>query len=682
MNLFLRLFLLFLFSVPIFSQQHNAVLFNGSGLSSQDRLLAMTLAGIVNRDSSRLYLLNVYETWSYNQTDEKWRDLYQSRGNVVFENLTNITDLINKFRSKIKGGVSYDPNRTYSNFSGQSFRWQAEYAALIGGLTNRLPVTVQMATQYNLELTDSVLIADSFNGDPSIWVTGKIENLSNTWNLPGLTEEQRYLTMLNWGVEKLLPRCNPSKFYIREITDFTVQKKMFQVNLAGTSSLDFNSMSVSKADILEKTLTYLHQQNPNTIFHIYGWIQPEPMTQWFAFFGSSFHETLLGNLSWHSSFPIKPRSYYPKSKIGIDTISLQNKYYILFVSTEGDASNWAVGFQSGAWLSAQRGNVPIGWGWNFHLFNECPFIASYYYDTATENDGFLSVTSPLGYAYPDLWQNDVWQGAIDSTKHLMQKFNVNDFYGYKHYAGSGFMTYRGKTISNSFNFSKYSQFQSAVGAKLTMLFDPQLASQVPITTFGSLLFNHVDDNSFYGDASNLTTMANRILTNIKTQQKPGFLLAGYQRLRQDDFANRISPSNSDISIPRLIQVVDLIKADPEVGRYVEVITPEKFSALLNKKITSTSEEQKQIPEHFSLHQNFPNPFNPTTTIRYSVSKSVVVSIKIYDVLGREVNTLVNEIKQPGNYNIVFDGSKLVSGVYLCRMRTGDFVETKKLLLMK
>lgn len=682
MKLFLRLFLFSIFSISTFSQKYNAVLFNGAGLSSQDRLLAMTLAGIVNRDSSRLYLQNVYETWSYNQTDEKWRDLYQNRGNVDFENIMSITDLINKFRTNIKGGVSYDPNRTYSNFSGQSFRWQAEYAALIGGLTNRLPVTFQMATQYNLELTDSVLIEDSFNGDLSIWVTGKIESLSNKWNAAGLTEEQRYLTMLNWGVEKLLPRCNPSKFYIREITDFTVQKKMFQVNLAGTSSLDFNSMSVPKADILEKTLTYLHQQNPSTIFHIYGWIQPEPMTQWFAFFGSSFHETLLGNLSWHSSFPNKPRSYTPKSKIDLDTTSLQNKYYILFVSTEGDASNWIVGFQSGAWLSAQRGNVPIGWGWNLHLFNEFPFIASYYYDTATMNDGFLSVTSPLGYAYPDLWQNDVWQGAIDSTKHLMQKFSVNDFYGYKHYAGTGFMTYRGKTISNSFNFSKYSQFQSSIGAKLTMLFDPQLASQVPITTFGTLMFNHVNDNSFYGEASNLTSMANRIISNIKKQQKPGFLLAGYQRFRQDDFGNRISPSNSDISIPRLIQVVDLIKADPEVGKYVEVITPEKFSVLLNKKITSYLEEQNLIPEYFSLNQNFPNPFNPTTTISYSVSKSVAVTIKIYDVLGREVKTVVNEMKQPGNYNFVFDGSQLVSGVYFCRMQTGEFALTRKLVLVK
>jgi len=682
MKLFIRLFIITLLPISIFAQQYNAVLFNGSGFSSQDKLLAMTLAGIVNRDSARVYLLNVYETWSYNQTDEMWRDLYQSRGNVIFENINSIAQLINKFRSEINGGVSYDPNRTYSNFTGQSFRWQAEYAALIGGLTDRLPVTTQMAAQYNLELSDSVLIEDTFNRNSSIWITGKIESASNPWNFSGLTEQQRYLTMLNWGVDNLLPRCNPSKFYIREITDFTIQNKMFQVNLAGTSSLDLNSMPVAKADILENVMTYLHDQNPSTIYHIYGWIRPEPMTQWFAFFGASFHETLLGNLSWHSSFPVKLREYIPKSKIGLDTLSLQNKYYILFVGSEGDASNWVVGFQSGAWLSTQRGNVPIGWGWNLHLFEVCPFIAAYYYDTATEKDGFLTVTSPLGYAYPDLWQSDVWQGAIDSTKYLMQKFNIDDFYGYKHYAGSGIMTYRGKTISNSFNFSKFGQFQSAVGAKLTMLFDPQLASQVPITQFGTLMFNHVNDGSFYGDASSITAMADRIISNIKKQNKPGFLLAGYQRFRQDDFSNRPSPSNSDVSIPRLIQVVNLIKADPVVGPFVEVVTPEQFSVLLHKKITSIKEEQNKTPDAYVLGQNYPNPFNPVTTIRYEIPERSKVELRVYDILGKEIITLVNEYKEAGRYEASFNAGRLSSGVYIYTISAGEFISSKKMMLLK
>ena len=169
----------------------------------------------------------------------------------MFDSVASLSSLVNKFRSFLTSAITYDPNRTFGNFSGQSFRWQAEYAALIGGLTNRLPLISSNAAALGLEVSDSVLVTDSFDGDPSIWVSGKLESASHSWNNTSLTEEQRYLNMLNWGITKLLPRCNPSKFYIREITDWTISKKMFQVNLAGTDDLDLNSMPTPRADILE-----------------------------------------------------------------------------------------------------------------------------------------------------------------------------------------------------------------------------------------------------------------------------------------------------------------------------------------------------------------------------------------------------------------------------------------------
>jgi len=85
---------------------------------------------------------------------------------------------------------------------------------------------------------------------------------------------------------------------------------------------------------------------------------------------------------------------------------------------------------------------------------------------------------------------------------------------------------------------------------------------------------------------------------------------------------------------------------------------------------------------YSLFQNYPNPFNPSTKINFNVSKSVFVTIKVYDLLGREVTTLVNENKPAGDYSIQFDGSKLVSGIYFYRMQAGDFVQSKKLVLLK
>jgi hypothetical protein len=81
-------------------------------------------------------------------------------------------------------------------------------------------------------------------------------------------------------------------------------------------------------------------------------------------------------------------------------------------------------------------------------------------------------------------------------------------------------------------------------------------------------------------------------------------------------------------------------------------------------------------------QNYPNPFNPITTIRYSVFTSSFVDITIFDVLGRVIETLVNDEKKLGNYSLKFNGSKLSGGLYFCRMQAKNFEKTKKLLLVK
>ena len=92
--------------------------------------------------------------------------------------------------------------------------------------------------------------------------------------------------------------------------------------------------------------------------------------------------------------------------------------------------------------------------------------------------------------------------------------------------------------------------------------------------------------------------------------------------------------------------------------------------------------QFDMPRNFALSQNYPNPFNPTTMINYSVAKESNVTIKIYDVMGREVETLVNENKEPGNYEVNFNAQNLASGIYFYKMNAGDFTSIKKLTLLK
>jgi hypothetical protein len=92
--------------------------------------------------------------------------------------------------------------------------------------------------------------------------------------------------------------------------------------------------------------------------------------------------------------------------------------------------------------------------------------------------------------------------------------------------------------------------------------------------------------------------------------------------------------------------------------------------------------EPNTPIRYNLSQNYPNPFNPTTTINYTVPKNGFVTIKVYDILGNEVTTLVNEDKSVGNYSVQFNSSNLASGVYFYNMHAGNYVETKKLILMK
>jgi hypothetical protein len=88
------------------------------------------------------------------------------------------------------------------------------------------------------------------------------------------------------------------------------------------------------------------------------------------------------------------------------------------------------------------------------------------------------------------------------------------------------------------------------------------------------------------------------------------------------------------------------------------------------------------PNQYILNQNFPNPFNPTTKISYSLPNEGFITIKIFDVLGNEVATLVNENKKSGNYEVLFDGSKLASGLYICNMSAADFSNSIKMIIMK
>jgi subtilisin-like proprotein convertase family protein len=106
-------------------------------------------------------------------------------------------------------------------------------------------------------------------------------------------------------------------------------------------------------------------------------------------------------------------------------------------------------------------------------------------------------------------------------------------------------------------------------------------------------------------------------------------------------------------------------------------------------LVGVDEDQSISPNTFTLYQNYPNPFNPSTTIKYRIPNVTLsgvegskVTLKVYDVLGREVTTLVNKEQNAGNYETVFDASQFSSGVYFYQLNAGSFIQTKKMILIK
>jgi Secretion system C-terminal sorting domain/FG-GAP repeat/FG-GAP-like repeat len=102
----------------------------------------------------------------------------------------------------------------------------------------------------------------------------------------------------------------------------------------------------------------------------------------------------------------------------------------------------------------------------------------------------------------------------------------------------------------------------------------------------------------------------------------------------------------------------------------------------NIPVTGVKKENASSPKVFELYQNYPNPFNPTTTISFSLPKSSFTTLKIYDLLGREITTLINAELMAGHYSKTWQANSFSSGVYFYSLRSGGFVETKKLLLQK
>jgi len=144
---------------------------------------------------------------------------------------------------------------------------------------------------------------------------------------------------------------------------------------------------------------------------------------------------------------------------------------------------------------------------------------------------------------------------------------------------------------------------------------------------------------------------------------------------------QVSDASSDVTGLLKPEVADIDGSTPVFafvgGNYINVYF-DNFSWVP----TDVNDGSNSLPEIFSLEQNYPNPFNPSTSIQFRIPENSFVSLKIYNVLGKEVSTLMNEEKNAGTYEVNFNASALSSGVYFYKLEAGNFVQTRKMVLMK
>jgi hypothetical protein len=172
--------------------------------------------------------------------------------------------------------------------------------------------------------------------------------------------------------------------------------------------------------------------------------------------------------------------------------------------------------------------------------------------------------------------------------------------------------------------------------------------------------------------------------NVRTSEKIDGAIPG--ETLQLTFWSSIDSTEYDLTLLNIRDILAGDESGDSLRYYPEGIFIVNAAIERDEKGDDVDEGEIETPEglpiRFTLHQNFPNPFNPSTSIRFSVPDEVHVNLAIYNVLGQEIDILVNEVKPPGNYEYFFDAANLPSGIYIYNLSAGFYIETKKMVLIR
>jgi len=277
---------------------------------------------------------------------------------------------------------------------------------------------------------------------------------------------------------------------------------------------------------------------------------------------------------------------------------------------------------------------------------------------------------------------DMKSYGVDTGKTLIMKLNANgDTIWSKRYVAFS------ASIGKSINISSGNYIIAGDTQDTSAISNASFPYFIRTDTSGNLLFKKVY-TSFTNEAYlNFAVLDNKYILSTSKIINPEYLpakvyvidtLGTFIRQRsfndtgQAELPAIFKISNNDIILAGYLQTIAYTRHDFYVIR---------IDSLLNAPPIGIKNISTEIPKIFSLYQNYPNPFNPKTIIKFDLPKDGLVTIKIYDILGKVVGTM-NEFKKAGSYEYDFDGSNFASGLYFYRIESGPFAETKKMVLIK
>jgi subtilisin-like proprotein convertase family protein len=345
---------------------------------------------------------------------------------------------------------------------------------------------------------------------------------------------------------------------------------------------------------------------------------------------------------------------------GIDTLPKSSETFIYFPIPIGSGANSPrLYFKAGSgqyqYVNAGTINGNI---YTFTIPGQPPGTCISYYYAAQDSTGAYLVTSPAGGSGvnppgttppPVVYTYYVWSGCTYTSNNQKATVDLSSIYDTIHVSQEGIV----EEIHLTLNINHQND-----GDIYISLIKPGSGSATLSQFNGENGQNYI--NTTFSDSASVPI----------TQGSPPF--TGYFR-PQSSVNNTFN--GSQMAGDWILRIYD--RRAGNSGALLNWTLNLKYSSPIAVK-----NEGELLPDNFVLYQNYPNPFNPVTVIRYSIPKTAYVSLIIYDLLGREVKSLVNGYRQAGTYEVRWDASSYANGIYIYRLSSGGFSETRKMVLLK